>query len=822
MKYLIPSLKNLILKYFTKVLIMFLCFSFDYSFGQSISLNELFNLCKKTNWTQVNEHLTNNGWDYYESSKGDDTEYSTITWSYKKEYYEEKAKGWFYIYTYDGLPNKIVYTCFNKSSFSQIKNGIASANLKLTGNTIEEDNIISNYENSSYIVSIRTSRQEDDSEYENSAITAYTTVVILKRGIYDVNNGIKKIFDDEGNLSSEITLKDGQYNGVSKLFYKNGKIKIESYYINDRRNGQSKEYDEDGNLSGVYTYKDDELIGPYKIYKEGRLFMSGNLKYGVKDGQFIQYNDDNKINMEYTMLDNKLNGNYKEYIYNENKLTFKIIGEYYNDLKNGHWVTLKYEKDKYNVIEYFDYRNGIKDGPFREVKGDTIIFGTYKNELLTGDYKEYINISDWLFGTISGDTNNAVLMTSGFYILGKKNSYWKFYSLTSSLIKEGAYFNDLEDGEWKYYFEKMTELKNKPLPYSEKLFLIENYLNGKKNGKEVRYWYVEEKQIPCDTTGNKNANPLDTCTTSIYHSTNEIAYYKNDVLHGPFEVKDSNNITTFKGNYINGIKEGIWLETYFNDNSESDNSYVFVKGNYENNLQQGKWVEFKKENFIIREYNFVNGELNGKVTSFNKYNKPEEEKYFEFGKLKSVYLYDSIGNIVLIKYELFEETNSQIKCKVTEFLNNQIVSQVYTILTGDDNKINYRYFPLYFSLITGEKGDGKYGYKDGEYKLYDKIFTLQTEGYYLKRMQVGNWKYYFNDSDVYFEQIYTNNIGSTPIFYYNKSNKLFDGKLVLKYPNGKTQFMFKIADGLRNGKSIYYDENGDVIKEEKYENGILK
>ena len=70
-------------------------------FSQHLSLNELFTLCNKSDWDLVNEYMLKKGWEYDKSSKGDDSHYSTITWSLNKEDYGDKAQGWFYLYTYE-------------------------------------------------------------------------------------------------------------------------------------------------------------------------------------------------------------------------------------------------------------------------------------------------------------------------------------------------------------------------------------------------------------------------------------------------------------------------------------------------------------------------------------------------------------------------------------------------------------------------------------------------------------------------------------------------------------------------------------------------
>ena len=110
----------------TCVLLTTLCCSNIYA--QRLSLLDLTNLCNKKNWEDVNQTLLSKNWTYYDSEKGSTYKYNTITWSFNKDHYNDKAQGWFYLYTYDGFPNKISYTVLNKESYSLIQNSISLQN----------------------------------------------------------------------------------------------------------------------------------------------------------------------------------------------------------------------------------------------------------------------------------------------------------------------------------------------------------------------------------------------------------------------------------------------------------------------------------------------------------------------------------------------------------------------------------------------------------------------------------------------------------------------------------------------------------------------
>ena len=127
------------------------------SSAQDLSLTDLQNICQKTNWEYVNQYLIKKGWEYFESEKGGSNRYNTITWSYSKNY-EDKAIGWFYLYTYEGLPNKISYDVFNQPAYNQIQNALTANGYKLQDNEIKDNEISTKYSSDVYLLKITTKK----------------------------------------------------------------------------------------------------------------------------------------------------------------------------------------------------------------------------------------------------------------------------------------------------------------------------------------------------------------------------------------------------------------------------------------------------------------------------------------------------------------------------------------------------------------------------------------------------------------------------------------------------------------------------------------
>lgn len=787
------------------------------------------------------------GWEYHSSNKGSSTEYNTITWSYNKNLYDDKAEAWFYLFTYEGFPNKISYSVFNQPSYTIIYNSLAAKGYKRIDGDIEDDKIINKYSSSHFLLEISTQKRESDYSYNNSSVTAYSFQLIKKAGVYDPDNGLKKDYWYDGdNIKAEYTLKNGKLNGKFISYYYNGNKKKEGTYLNGEENGLFKEYSEDGKLDFEYHMKSGEFNGSFKVYYEtGILKKSGNFLNGKKNGSFIEYDEAENIIATYTMRNDQLDGIfyyytkgkitkeeeykngilqglYKEFLYDENDtLILKQEGQYINEQKNGLWQ-LFYVKDGENrLLRSEIFLNGVKNGKFQDVSGDSLIIGSYKNDKLNGDYYIYRDFAKLFLGTvINTDTSDLNLAVKGSYKNGLKSGYWEYYYLSGNHpIRTGFYSDDKKTGKWSYYYPQYVDEENKPLPYSGKLYLTENYENDKKNGLQIRYSYIDKIKYPCDTIIYNQYH--DTCINNIYKKVYQSFTYKNDVLYGACIVKDSANITTFKGNFSNGKKDGFWIESHTSTSIDNKPFYIFEEGNYLNGKRNGEWKEYAQKNYIWNVYNYTNGKLNGKYTNYLKNGNPCKIKYFKNGKLEKLVNYDTLGINIIQTYEILEEDDYSMKVRKTEFNPDSKISLVYFI-KKDKPKLDHNFFEIMFNLKTGKNSDGKDGYPDGMFQYYDNKGNILVEGKLYKKDRVGIWKFYYPDQNVRVEIEYSNNELLSENYFINGTNNLYKGEFIYIDNETGIKEVRKIKNGLRNGKTTYYNVEGNKIKTEKYKDGKLK
>lgn len=814
--------------------------------GQKLTLSDLETICNYKNWESVNQYMLRKGWEYHSSSKGSSTEYNTITWSYNKNYYDDKASAWFFLYTYEGFPNKISYSVFNKPSYTVIYNSLGSKAYKLIDNEIEDDEIINNYSNNNFLLEISTEKRESDYSYNNS-VTAYNFQLIKKASVYDPDNGLKKDYWDDAatNIQTVYTLKNGKFHGNFTSYFLNGNKKREGYYINGVENGLFKEYNEKGFLESEYHIKNGEFDGSFKTYYEtGVIKKTGSFFKGLQNGNFTEYNEVGNITLSYTMKNDKLDGVakyytnskvvkeveykngilhgiYKEFLYDDDGIQiFRLEGLYVNEKKNGLWQFFYTKNGENRLLSSENYSNDIKNGKFQKVSGDSLIIGSYNNDKLHGDYFIYIDIPRLLFGTvINTDTSELILTEEGYYENGLKSGYWKYYSFAGDLILTAYYSNDKKTGKWSYYYPKYVDEQNNPLSYAGKLYLTENYENDKKNGQQIRLSLIEEIKYPCDTIINNQH--LDTCTNRVYKETYQSFMFKNDVLHGACIIKDSANITTFKGNFSNGKKDGFCLESYTSKGIDNKPFYIFEEGNYLNGERNGEWKEYAQKDYIWSIYNYTNGKLNGKYTSYLKNFKPREIKDFKSGKLEKLIVYDSLGINITRIYEIFDETDNSMKVRKTEITVNNKISIEYFV-KKDEPELNHNVFELLFYLKTGKYSNGEDGYPDGMFQLSDNNGDILIEGILYKEDREGIWKFYYSDQNVRLEIEYNKSEVLSEKYFDMNTNELFKGDFVYIDNETGNKEIRQIKNGLRNGKTIYYDAQVNKTKTEKYKDGKIK
>ncbi|SMD46399.1 hypothetical protein SAMN00777080_5088 [Aquiflexum balticum DSM 16537] len=658
-------------------------------FGQNLKLLDLTILSSKKNWEDVNQSLISKGWTYYDSEKGSSIKYNTITWTFNKDRYSDKSQGWFYLFTYEGLPNKISYSFFNDDTYLSIQNSISSAGFELVKSDIENNEVISTYQNSIYTLKISTSRQKDDG-WSDVSLTAYNITLTNKAGIYDNENGKKTDYYPNGQIKAEYSLLNGEINGEIKFYKPNGKIDKVSTLINGIENGPFKEFDEEGNLVAEYSMSNGKIEGKFIVYEQGKISHSFNYENDLKNGQYIEY------------YYNKDNGN----------LRGRLIGDYKNDKKNGSWRLLVLGDDMENLLKFENFTDGVLNGAFQKPDRDSLKIGSYKDNKFHGEYKVYLDTKGSLYGGVfETDISKLTLVKEGYFNHGLKSGNWKYYDLAGTLVNEGKYVNGERSGEWieRYSYN----LENEPIYYFQK----GHYLRGKREGKWIQF---------------KTESNLE-----------EIFNYKNGELDGEYLTLNHFSNNQHKGIYSNGkLKElsiydslGITLYTKYEIYEEKLDSFRCRKTDFTKDGSISQVYSLKKDkefdhfwfyfNYLLTMRNKDNNERNGfkdgEFKLINNFNQPVIiGNYYKKDRigLWTFFYYDQN-----VKIESYFEKDLKIEEKYLK-LNGELFSGDFTFINKEDGineirkiKAGLRNGKTIFIDVKSNQTIKKETYKEGKLLL---------------------------------------------------------------------------------------------------------
>ncbi|MBK7711213.1 MAG: hypothetical protein IPJ37_09885 [Bacteroidales bacterium] len=322
--------------------------------------------------------------------------------------------------------------------------------------------------------------------------------------------------------------------GISYIYFPDGKVQQTITYNEGKKEGLSKEYDKDGNIISLLEYSKDFLISREKINRTD--------SKGLKQGGWKDFYPNGSIKSEKTFRDDQLNGYYKEY-----------------DSRGKLVLTMLY--DNGSIV-----KNKVEDEPDIEIinkhdqEGKLIYSGPYRNKIPVGIHRDYgkdgkvtnayvyndngLLISEGIVDE-SGNRNgkwkdffpNGKVQAEGQFNDNRRTGVWKFYNASGKVEQTGSYNNGRPDGIWKWYYDNNAVLRE------------EEYFQGKRDGSFVEY--------------------------SINGEIISQGQYSDGEKNGEWKYKSGDN--TEVGKYILGLKDGLWKTYYPEEKLKSKGN--FVQGN---------------------------------------------------------------------------------------------------------------------------------------------------------------------------------------------------------------------------------------------------
>lgn len=184
-------------------------------------------------------------------------------------------------------------------------------------------------------------------------------------------------YDRSGNELGRFTITDGT--GTMLTFHLNKKVSSRTRYVQGQMSGKYEELSLRGKTLVEGNYVADKKHGWWREWTEAGVPVSEEQwKRGKLDGAFRKYTD-GKLAVEATYKDGKAEGAYTEY--RDGKPA--LVGQFTADKRTGMWTA--YDAGG-SVTLTASYKDGVLDGPWRQLEGGVVIEGTMVAGRRTGTW----------------------------------------------------------------------------------------------------------------------------------------------------------------------------------------------------------------------------------------------------------------------------------------------------------------------------------------------------------------------------------------------------------------------------------------------------
>lgn len=419
-------------------------------------------------------------------------------------------------------------------------------------------------------------------------------------------------------------------------------------------------FEKDGTTANVCSHTFHTLC-MYKWIKSSKKMVCPMCKQGhdevideipaliPKGPEYVaEYWNNGQKKIEYYKLNDEKNGLYKEY---DRFGNLTLEREYKNNKVHG--LELYYFRGTTIVQTSINYNMGYKDGACTKytLKKKVLKQSFYNNDILHGPYKEYKELENGMcVKTIEAQYDNGkrqgkyyrwnkdgdVIKMANYLNGNKVHRYIKRHddkTLNIALkmnydrwgMRDGIYLKYFKDGTLKekaYYTKGVMVKRHFEFFSNGNTSLYEEFdelgqLDGIKkewhrNGKIKSYYHYDvEKLDGTCIRYNEQGKPIEICN------------YKNDMAHGTYVL-----------NYYDGKTPKTTKE-------------------YRDGTLHGTTKDFNKNGQILREYNFKNGELQGKYldyvngieSNYQNGNLHGDFKKYSNGRLISTHTYNN-GSMV--------------------------------------------------------------------------------------------------------------------------------------------------------------------------------
>lgn len=602
---------------------------------------------------------------------------------------------------------------------------------------------------------------------EGRSIDYYKNGLIKNEENYtnDKLNGKLTNYYSVGGKFCDLEYVDGEYNGMQTCYYSDGTKRHEISYLNGELHGVSNYYFTDGTLSKSINYSKGKLDGAWKEY-----FENGTLKLET------YYKNDEPINQT------------KEYFANQTVYRTKDFAADLSAVEKIYYPNGQLE----NIYQY-NAKGQLEKSEHFDVNGNKYLEEIYKNDELKklvqyGRNKKPVEINiNKPYVLYDFEGNKTV---EGGNVNSKKNNRWKYYRKNGTVSLERDFVNGSNTGINTRYSINQKVYSQEPVENGN---LHGNYQNFHLNGKPQQSIYYQEGNLNGPLTnfyanGNKHIES--------YYVNNEKEFFEHTywMKGNRKETVEFLGAEVIKSTVYNELGEPINEFDFtnktgtFSYNKWSENHQMELK----NGKYNGKYTIKDNEQILILNALYVNGVLHGKYELFHPNGMPKIQSTFQNGLLQGERKsYDFAGKLRLIENYINGIENG----KIERYYNTGKLMYSY------ENKNNSKFGEQVFYNMQGNEvasivyeADNIIGYKILE---NDKLGEMKTVS--------GNMEIVSK---------YNNGVIA---FKVNINFGAFDKVLEINSANGNKNLIIGYMQDYFHGDRIEYHENGKVYKHERFD-----
>ncbi len=294
----------------------------------------------------------------------------------------------------------------------------------------------------------------------------------------------------------------------------------------------------------------------------------------------------------------------------------------------------------------------------------------------------------------------------------------------------------------------------------------------------------------------------------VYHLKDTL----DNVLDGEYISFFMNGNMEKKGNYDEGLPEGLW--TYYYENGKKK-----MHGELEAGEPSGYWTYYFENGSKKMEGEMVGDRRDGDWLIYYQNGVVKRRGAFVDGMRKGVWFHYYEDQILKGKVDFYENRG-----KYTEYYRSGEI-RAKGLKFGTKNKGNW----IYFFKNGAKQAEGHYtkGEKEGVWNYYYPNQQLSATGKYINQDAVGEWKYYHDNGKLQSSGNFDKGKKQGEWSLFSESGKLkgygnFDGGsgTYLEYhQNGKIKVKGYMDNGINQGKWLYYYSTGQKEGECGFING---